>query len=110
MFCYAVRNIFSFALICISASLLLDENVVVLIEGSNKRTCACALSEVTGIPLLRLHGDSRPSDQCGRAIQMSAGYKDYAHATLAILNTFHWESVALVYDGKRTQLIYFFFI
>jgi len=83
------------------ASLFLDQNVVALIEGSNTKMCACALSEVTGIPLIRLHGDSRPSDQCDKAIQMSAGYRDYAHATLAILKTFHWESLALVFDESR---------
>ena len=102
-FAYAVGNV-SFDLIFISASLLLDENVLVLIEGSNTKACACALSEVTGIPLIRVHGDSRPSDQCHKTIQMSAGYRDYAHATLAILNTFHWQSITLVYDGKRTEL------
>jgi len=102
-FTSAVWNI-SFDLIFISASLLLDENVFVLIEGSNTKACSCALSEVTGIPLIRLHGDSRPSDQCDKTIQMSTGYRDYAHATLAILNTFHWESITLAYDGKRAEL------
>jgi len=99
---------YSFNLIFVSASLFLDENVVALIEGSNTKTCACALSEVTGIPLIRLHGDSRPSDQCDKAIQMSAGYRDYAHATLAILKTFHWESIALVFDGKLSFCIFFY--
>ena len=66
------------------------------------QTSACVLSEVTGIPLIRLHGDGKPSVQCDKAIQMSAGYKDYAHATLDILNTFHWESIALVFEGKRS--------
>ena len=97
----------SFDLIFISASLFLDENVVVLIEGSNMKTSACALSEVTGIPLIRLHGDGRPSDQCNKAIQMSAGYRDYAHATIDLLNTFHWESIALVFDGKRSFYRFF---
>ena len=71
-----------------------------LIEGSSTKTPACTLSSVTGIPLIRLHGDSRSFDQCKEAIQMSAGYKEYAHATLAILNTFGWKSIALVYEGK----------
>ena len=74
------------------------------------KTSACALSEVTGIPLIRLHGDGRPSDQCNKAIHMSAGYRDYAHATLDILNTFHWESIALVFDGKRSFYIFFFLL
>ena len=90
--------------------MFLDQNVVALIEGRNTKTCACALSKVTGIPLIRLHGDSRPSDQCDKAIQMSAGYRDYAHATLAILKTFHWEGIALVFDGKLSFCIFFYYI
>ena len=87
-------------IIFISASALLDQNAIVLIEGSSTRTSACVLSSVTGIPLIRLHGDITSFDQCEEAIQMSAGYKEYARATLAILNTFGWKSIALVYDGK----------
>ena len=75
-----------------------------LIEGSNTKTTACALSTVTGIPLIRLHGDRRSFDQCEKAIQMSAGYKEYAHATLAILNMFKWKHVVLVFDGKYLLL------
>ncbi|KAJ7337780.1 Glutamate receptor ionotropic, delta-1 [Desmophyllum pertusum] len=83
------------------ASLLLQQNVVALIEGSHTKTSACALSTVTGIPLICLHGDSRPFDlQCENAIQMSAGYRDYAHATLDILNTFGWENVVLIFDDS----------
>ena len=67
---------------------------------------ACALSSVTGIPLILLHGDGRSFDQCEKAIQMSAGYKEYAHATLAILNTFGWNKIALVYDGKVSLAIF----
>jgi len=67
---------------------------------------ACALSSVTGIPLIRLHGDSRSFGQCEKAIQMSAGYKEYAYATLAILNTFGWKNIALVYDGKVSLAIF----
>ena len=85
----------------ILASLLLDKNVIVLIEGGHDKTSACALSTVTGIPLIRLHGNSGPIDQCEKAIQMSAGYKDYAHATLDIINMFHWENIAIVFDGKH---------
>ena len=70
------------------------------------QTSACVLSEVTGIPLIRLHGDGKPSVQCDKAIQMSAGYKEYAHATLAILNTFGWNKIALVYDGKVSLAIF----
>ena len=78
-----------------------QQNVVALIDGSHTKIPACALFTVTGIPLLRLHGDSRPLNGCEKAVQMSAGYRDYAHATLDILNTFHWEKIALVFDGKN---------
>ncbi|XP_020619406.1 uncharacterized protein LOC110057163 [Orbicella faveolata] len=84
-----------------TASALLDHNTIVLIEGSNTKMSACTLSSVTGIPLIRFHGDSRSFDQCEKAIQMSAGYKEYALATRAILNTFGWKNIALVYDASR---------
>lgn len=84
----------------ISASLLLKQNIFGLIERSHAKTSACALSQVTGIPLVRLHGDSQPIDQCKKAIQMSVGYRDYADATLDILNKFGWKNVVLVFDGK----------
>ena len=84
----------------IPASSFLDQNILVLIEGGNTKTHACALSTVTGVPLIRLHGDSRAYEQCEKAIQMSAGYRDYGHAALDILNTFGWKTIALVFDGK----------
>ena len=77
-----------------------------LIEGSNTKMSACTLSSVTGIPLIRFHGDSRSFDQCEKAIQMSAGYKEYALATRAILNTFGWKNIALVYDGMVSLAIF----
>ena len=86
-----------------SASVFLQQNIVALIEGSNSKISACALSTVTGIPLIRLHGNSRPLDQCEHTIQISAGYKAYAHATLDILNTFQWTKIALVFDGKKWE-------
>ena len=86
------------------ASVFLQQNVVALIEGSHPTTSACALSTITGIPLIRLHGNNEPFDQCQKAVQMSAGYRDYAHATLDILNTFQWERIALVFDGKTMVL------
>ena len=76
-----------------------------LIEGGNTRTHACTLSTVTGIPLIRFHGDSRTYEQCEKAIQMSAGYRDYGHAALEILNTFGWKTIALVFDGKSVFLL-----
>ena len=35
---------------------------------------------------------------------MSAGYRDYAHATLDLVNEFQWKRVASVYDGKSFDL------
>ena len=99
-----------------------QQNVIALIDGSYAKIPACALSTVTGIPLLRLHGDSMSMNGCEKAVQMSAGYRDYTHATLDILNTFHWEKIALVFDGKLKHvpqfitlnavivLLYLFFI
>ena len=84
----------------IIASLLRDENVIALVEGSEDKISTCALSTVTGIPLIRLH-DNKVSDQCEKVIQMSAGYKDIATATLALINMFHWESIAVLFDGKQ---------
>ena len=93
---------FDFQIVTILVSLVLQQNVIALIEGSHTDTSACTLSELTGIPLIRLHGNSRPFDQCEKAIHMSVGYKDYAHATLHILNKFGWKQIVLVIDGKRT--------
>ena len=81
--------------------MFLGENVLTFIEGSYTNTSTCALSAVTSIPFFRLHGNSMPLDQCGHVIQMSAGYKDYAQASLDIINTFQWEKVALVFEGKK---------
>jgi len=92
----------------VSASAFLQQNVITMIEGSHIKTSVCALSTVTGIPLIRLHGDRTPLDQCEKAVQMSVGYRDYAHATLDILNSFQWEKIALVYDGKN--VLHFCFI
>ena len=71
--------------------------------GTQTKNSACALSTVTGIPLIGLHGDNRQFDQCEKAVEMSGGYKDYAHATLDVLNTFQWRKIALVYDGKSSK-------
>ena len=82
--------------------MLLQQNVVALIGGSHTKYPTCALSTVTCIPLIRLYGNDRPFDQCENAIQMSAEYMDYAHATLDILNTFQWNKIALVCDGTNS--------
>ena len=75
-----------------------------LIEGSNTKTSTCVLSTVTGIPLIRLHGERRSFDQCEKAIHMSPGYKEYAQATFDILDTFGWKNIVLVFDGKHLLL------
>lgn len=84
----------------ITAAAFLQHNVIVLIDGSDSHSRACALSTVTNIPLIRLHGNGGSFKQCDRAIQMSVGYKDYAHATFDLLNTFGWRSVVLVFKGN----------
>jgi len=89
---------------CISASAFRDHNVVALIEGSDMKTPVCALSSVAGIPLIGFHRDNRPFDHCETTIQMSSDFRDFAHATLDILNTFGWENIALVFDGKKTVI------
>ncbi|RMX49451.1 hypothetical protein pdam_00013352 [Pocillopora damicornis] len=85
-------NLFSQALA------FLQDNVIALIDESDSHSRACALSTVTNIPLVRLHDNKGPFEQCEKAIQMSAGYKDYAHATLDLLTAFKWGSVVLVFD------------
>lgn len=86
-----------------SATLISASNVITLIEGGAATTSGCALSTITGIPLIRLHGNNGPLDQCEKAIQMSAGYKDYAYATLDILKIYEWKNIVLVYEGKFGQ-------
>lgn len=93
----------------LSASKLLKQNVIALIEGSNPKISACVLSTVTSIPLIRLHGYSRPFEQCEQAIKMPAEYSDHAHATLDIIYTFRWGKIALVFDGKTSLLLTFLY-
>ena len=87
-------------IIFVIVSEFLQHNVITLIDGS-KTTSACALSTVSGIPIIRLHGDIRPIDHCEKAMQMSAEFKEYAHASLDILDTFSWKKIALVYEGEK---------
>ena len=76
-------------------------DVIALIEGSHINTSdTCALSAVTGIPVISLSRDTRPISKCKKSVQMHPGYKTYAHASLDILNTFQWKKIALLYDGK----------
>lgn len=87
----------------------LQQNIIALIEGSHTKISVCALAKVTGMPLIRLHGNNHAFDQCGKLIQMSAGYKDYAHAILDILNTFQWKKIALVFDEGRLRDVGYFY-
>ena len=84
-----------------SALVFVQEDVIALIEGSHiNKSDTCALSAVTGIPVISLSRDTRPINECTKSVQMHPGYKTFAHATLDILNTFQWEKIALLYDGK----------
>ena len=87
--------------------MLVEEDVIAMIEGSHINTSdACALSVVTGIPVISLRRDTRPfTDGCLRTLQIQAGYRTYAHATLGILNTFQWKNIALLYEGKPISRI-----
>ena len=105
--CFAFLHWYHFSLLLlrilstfISGSVFLRQNIIAIIEGSKANTITCTLSTLTSIPLIRLQGNSRPFDQCEKAVHMSAGYRDYAHATLDILNTVRCERVALVFEGK----------
>ena len=87
------------------ASLFLKQNILSLIEGSRATYPACALATVTGIPLIRLRATIQPYESCENAVHMTPGYMAYAHASLDILNTFHWTNVALVFDGKSLHIV-----
>lgn len=82
--------------------MLVQEDVIAMIEGSHINTSdACALSVVTGIPVISLRRDTRPfTDGCLKTLQIQAGYRTYALATLDILNKFQWKNIALLYEGK----------
>ena len=86
--------------------MLVQEDVIGMIEGSHINTSdACALSVVTGIPVISLRRDTRPTDGCFKTLQIQAGYRTYAHATLDILDTFQWKNIALLYEGKPISRI-----
>ncbi|XP_067046387.1 glutamate receptor 4-like isoform X2 [Acropora muricata] len=80
------------------ASELLQHNVIALVEGSHSKIPACAFSTITNIPIIYLHGNNPTLERCAKAIQLSADYKDYAHASLDIINTFHWKNITMVAD------------
>ena len=86
-----------------------QEDVIVLIEGSHINTSdTCALSAVTGIPVISLSRDTRPINECKKSVQMHPGYQTYAHATLDVVNTFQWKKIALLYDGKNLSYGFYF--
>ena len=86
--------------------MLVQEDVIAMIEGSHINTSdACALSVVTGIPVISLRRETRPTDGCFKTLQIQAGYRTYAHATLDILNKFQWKNIALLYEGKPISRI-----
>ena len=89
------------------ASELLQHNVIALVEGTHTKIPACAFSTITNIPLIHLHGNHPTLERCAKAIQLSADYKDYAHASLDIINSFHWKNIAMVTDGKEHRLYYY---
>ena len=89
------------------ASEFLQHNVIALVEGSHTKIPTCALATITNIPLIHLHGNYLTLDRCAKAIQLSADFKDYAHASLDIINTFQWKNIALVADGKENRIYYF---
>ena len=95
----------TFSSISFLASELLQHNVIALVEGSHTKIPACTLATITNIPLIR--GNNPTPERCAKAVSLTADYKDYAHASLDIINTFHWKNIALVADGKEHRLYYF---
>ena len=81
-----------------------QQNITVLIGGSQSESHACALSTVTGIPLVHLYGRVIPFNQCNKTVDMSADYRYFAHATFDVLASFHWRKISLVFDGNQQFL------
>ena len=77
-----------------------QQNITVLIGGSQSESHACSLSTVTGIPLIRLVS----FNQCDKTVDMSADYRNFAHATFDVLASFHWRKISLVFDGNQECL------
>ena len=72
-----------------------------LTEGSHSSAPACVLSVFTGIPFVRLHNNRDHWNKCDHAgVSLSPSYSDYTRATVQLLETFHWEKVAVLYEGK----------
>ena len=89
------------------ASEFLQHNVIALVKGNNTKIPACTVATIINIPLIHLIGNYPTLNRCAKAIQLSADFKDYAHASLDIINTFQWKNVALVANGKEYWLYYF---
>ena len=85
-----------------------DEHFVQELTPYINTSDTCALSAVTGIPVISLSRDTRPINECKKSVQMHPGYKTYAHATLDIVNTFQWKKLALLYDGKNLSYGFYF--
>ncbi|XP_022787771.1 glutamate receptor 4-like [Stylophora pistillata] len=54
-----------------------------------------------GVSVIRLHGSGGKFDQCERAVDMSAGYRYFAHATFDVLNILKWRRLLLIFDESR---------
>ena len=83
-----------------ATSVFQQQNITVLIGGSQSESHACSLSTVTGIPLVRLHERLIPFNQCDKTVDMSVDSTYIAHATFDVLTSFHWRKISLVFDGN----------
>ena len=81
-----------------------QQNITVLIGGSQSESHACSLSTVTGIPLVRLYERVMPFNQCDKTVDMSVDHRYFAHATFDVLTSFHWRKISLVFDGNQECL------
>ena len=81
-----------------------QQNITTLIEGSYSRASACAISLLMGVSVIRLHGSGGQFDQCERAVDMSAGYRYFAHATFDVLSILKWRRLLLIFDGDLNIL------
>ena len=80
--------------------MLRQQNITVLVEGSHLKVSACAISLIMGVSVIRLHGSNGQFDQCENVVDMSAGYRYFAHATFDALSTLKWRKVLLIFDGN----------
>ena len=84
-----------------ATGVFLQQNITVLIGGSQSESHACSLSTVTGIPLIRLY---ERLNQCNKTVDMSVDYRYFAHATFDVLASFHWRKISLVFHGNQECL------